>query len=1567
MAAEEKSSDDLLEELLLIIEEQGKFLFFFDISSEQEKEKADLETKKTRIMEELKKKGMTVYEIQSNIKKLDDEKKMRKQQLDCARNTKLGTVNSLDELPVSETPTIPLSSSEMSDFLKKLLRPSVEPTEKVEDITETWRMPEQESSNPIDKKKQKELVSLITDIPAQESVPVIIKHDVSASSKLENIKVKMQELLDNENYETFVELLTMVHDFLKEHAPACYKIRPLVFDFHPRFSSRYSTILLDMINESISSVGGCAKLYSNLNELKAMLKTAILVYTEQDEESINQAIRKIKGAGKPPPRDNQTAWFDIDEPPEGTTACALLSIYDEKNHVKCIHRIDYVKCVRLTDYWHIGSTQLTHALLLSDKRQNSEITVASAYFASQLIPAILTDVDGTEYFTGKGEYKSKKGIFCVCPYTGCMIFVECNTSTVPDNTEDTIYEDLLTTHVVVTDSQQEHFFGWIGGNVVNGYDIQSCVNLFPAEPVTNGILGQDVNSSPRAKIKYAINTAPVGIALPENFNWKTATVTEKQEIDPTYKMRIASLLARCDLIGKSVYIDATTGKIDFKRIVHEIKEMSNLVAIASSVAPAALISGQWTVIDMIKAQETLEKLLEYKKLSMHCLQLAFRDSKQSTKALAVAECRSEALAQCNELQQKSLQQLLTLTVPAAKKSLSNNYLLNTVYHLFRSIAIYDKSKFNLDELPKPIQVSVRQILVKLNVKDFNSLIDLYDKQEISIDEILSVVIDVLQSQFQYNPNLIQDIIGSLEESFSEVPKVSFDILEESHDYKDVMSFMASLHDFSCQQGQIDTHSILFNIMLKLNSEQRKILYSITQGFGIMEECSIRLASIPKKITSKKFEAVLTESDFKTIESREIEILEQEIGFLERWQELLKTENVNEILDEEIKKLESKIEEEKGISGVNKTQQQLIKFQLKLKYMRNSSDLPKLLDENNEQLVDLKIKVGNIRILHERKISNIDKEIADLEKEERVLQQKLSSLREHIKSESRKVNVSESSGVSSISEQSYAIIKKQLQLAEKFNPESNYSKVIDELHNARKYDELGEHLQTSPQWGSINELAEVIQQAQIPCGEGNSQSCNFGELEDLLARKREQLAQSAVESIEYKIGDRVNFTKGILKFADGIIIQQNENETYTVQTDDGKRYEIKKTAIMKKVGGSKKYIMKGGTTEEICQQIKELISSKNENLIQLYQIYMEHFDKDTNDSELNECLHACYEYFESKNIYLPLFRQDEEESLQTIIECVRELKYMYLNQYEFDTYVGEQICYKIFGTTIYKLLNDLNYGNLTIPIIFPYVSENIFDPNTFLVIYNTIRILCIEFASCFHLHLYFMILNNFINESYSSIFESFDNLNNRLIERIYNDSNFFKTFFIKRYSTTLTGEKMVQPQPNTKEREDAAIEQSQIASADAANAIKESEIKRLSIAQKFKDFQNKEREDAAIEQSSADAANAIPQQIEESNELPSNSPVLQRTLTDPSSFQKIYEQNLSKKPNYDSQSTPPTANISSASSSVPQSPLRISSGQRTPLSGGTRSTKHRELSIKRFTSSKPKRHKSIKRKIVIEVK
>jgi len=202
------------------------------------------------------------------------------------------------------------------------------------------------------------------------------------------------------------------------------------------------------------------------------------------------------------------------------------------------------------------------------------------------------------------------------------------------------------------------------------------------------------------------------------------------------------------------------------------------------------------------------------------------------------------------------------------------------------------------------------------------------------------------------------------------------------------------------------------------------------------------------------------------------------------------------------------------------------------------------------------------------------------------------------------------------------------------------------------------------------------------------------------------------------------------------------------------------------GGGKKVLntqMRGGELiTDLEVEIDILIKNKNND--KLFEIYMTHFGK-YEDEKSNICINKIFRYLNSQKIHVPPVRSEDELNLSDILQNVENQRCNFANTYDFDNYAANGLCVHIFGTTLFKLNNELMKGRLVLPVIYPYISANVFDKHTFIIIYNVIKCLCLQFSNCILLQFYFMSLNTFIGEPYSNLFVPFDELNIKLEEKM----------------------------------------------------------------------------------------------------------------------------------------------------------------------------------------------------------
>ena len=217
------------------------------------------------------------------------------------------------------------------------------------------------------------------------------------------------------------------------------------------------------------------------------------------------------------------------------------------------------------------------------------------------------------------------------------------------------------------------------------------------------------------------------------------------------------------------------------------------------------------------------------------------------------------------------------------------------------------------------------------------------------------------------------------------------------------------------------------------------------------------------------------------------------------------------------------------------------------------------------------------------------------------------------------------------------------------------------------------------------------------------------------------------------------------------------------------------------GGNKNHKkMKGGalSTDEIMRIVYNVVNQPltSDEYEQLYIFYMDTYVNYGiyNDSDLYQ---RIYTILFNAGLHIPItnIEVDSNTSLQSLLYKVHTIRDKYTNQNAFDNKFGRGLCVKIFGVNLNYMMYQLNHGYLVLPKIYPNISDNIFDPTTFLVIYNIIKCLCLEFAQCTFLHTYYLQLNIYINEPYTNLFDSFDSVNTKILTKIKDEPKFFNTF------------------------------------------------------------------------------------------------------------------------------------------------------------------------------------------------
>ena len=212
------------------------------------------------------------------------------------------------------------------------------------------------------------------------------------------------------------------------------------------------------------------------------------------------------------------------------------------------------------------------------------------------------------------------------------------------------------------------------------------------------------------------------------------------------------------------------------------------------------------------------------------------------------------------------------------------------------------------------------------------------------------------------------------------------------------------------------------------------------------------------------------------------------------------------------------------------------------------------------------------------------------------------------------------------------------------------------------------------------------------------------------------------------------------------------------------------------GSKKKYKQKGGTPSDIDTIIKTYKQRKSITINDLVTLYFYYMDTYANYGTygVSRLYQNIYLILMNCGIHVPLqqIEVDSNETLNTLLYRVHTVRDKCVNQYEFDNKFGRGLCIKIFGKNLNYMMAQLNNGHLVLPLIYPNISDNIFNPTTFLVIYNIIKCLCLEFKQCTFLHSYFLQLNIYIGENYyDNLMKEFDKVNAKLLDKMQ-----FPTFF-----------------------------------------------------------------------------------------------------------------------------------------------------------------------------------------------
>jgi hypothetical protein len=440
------------------------------------------------------------------------------------------------------------------------------------------------------------------------------------------------------------------------------------------------------------------------------------------------------------------------------------------------------------------------------------------------------------------------------------------------------------------------------------------------------------------------------------------------------------------------------------------------------------------------------------------------------------------------------------------------------------------------------------------------------------------------------------------------------------------------------------------------------------------------------------------------------------------------------------------------------------------------------------------------------------------------------------------------------------------------------------------------------------------------------------------------------------------------------------------------------------------IFHGGNPAALCEKIKQLILVINDkeiknideiapSITKLYKIYINNFDKHE-DKDLNACLTTCYETITDMGFELPLRRIETDDiTLGMLINDTRKQRLTYKNPLLFDTHYGHGLCIRIFGTTIYKLINNLEKGMLPLPTIYPYISEDIFNPTTFLIIYNIIKCLCLEFNSCILLHQYFMLVNVYLEEDYkTNLFGDFEEINTKLLNKMENGKLFSILWGLRlNISKESISEVPVKVEEGSVEEKEQSSETDVLATAQSGEALAPSAPISL-VSESLPEVVPSSAQQAAITakkiaETALDKTEAtlekiqkvpitkidpkprnLPKRFNASDSInPDVKPSTYSENDDNTTIDDV-STNISNNPSFSedsivsqdsslTNSLNTTIEESTPTGSRTQSKEQVSEGS---SFGGAR-TKHRPSSLKRFTSGRTKRRKSIKRKIIIEVK
>ena len=234
------------------------------------------------------------------------------------------------------------------------------------------------------------------------------------------------------------------------------------------------------------------------------------------------------------------------------------------------------------------------------------------------------------------------------------------------------------------------------------------------------------------------------------------------------------------------------------------------------------------------------------------------------------------------------------------------------------------------------------------------------------------------------------------------------------------------------------------------------------------------------------------------------------------------------------------------------------------------------------------------------------------------------------------------------------------------------------------------------------------------------------------------------------------------------------------------------------GGSKNKQI-GGTPKNIKEIIKNYFRDKKISMYDIEQLYNYYMDTYTNYGiyKISKIYDFIYTILINHGIHVPLQLTEIEPhcTLSSLLYKVHTVRDDYVNSYNFDNKFGRGLCIKIFGQNLNYMMNQLNHGYLVLPLIYPNISDDMFNPTTFLVIYNIIKCLCLEFTQCTFLHTYFLQLNVCINQPYTNLFGEFDTVNSTLLEEMKKPGFFgaFK-FLQKIHSPIFNDDEIIESKP-----------------------------------------------------------------------------------------------------------------------------------------------------------------------------